>query len=76
MSKTSGQEDLTISIDRDEKIIDTFDNDITLQWRYVCTEKDYRGEKRQFELKFLKKHKAKVMDSYLPYVLARADALC
>ncbi|KAK9948549.1 hypothetical protein M0R45_004118 [Rubus argutus] len=76
VSKTSGQEDLTIAIDTGEEIIDTFDNNITLKWRYVCTARERGGEKHQFELKFLKKHRAKVMDSYLPYVLARADALC
>lgn len=77
VSKTSEQKDLTIVIDTGEEIVDTVDNDITLKWRYMCSaETEYRGEKRQFELKFLKKHKAKVMESYLPYVLARADALC
>ncbi|KAK9948550.1 hypothetical protein M0R45_004119 [Rubus argutus] len=45
VSKTSGQKDLTIAIDTGEEIIDTFDNEITLRWRYMCTETENRGEK-------------------------------
>ncbi|PRQ47531.1 putative ATPase, AAA-type, core, AAA-type ATPase domain-containing protein [Rosa chinensis] len=76
VSRTPGQKTLSINIDRDEEIMDTF-NDITLKWCYVCTEAEKSGdkEKRKFELTVQKKHKTEVTDSYLPYVLARADAL-
>ncbi|XP_024184089.1 AAA-ATPase At2g18193 isoform X1 [Rosa chinensis] len=81
VSRTPGQKTLSITIDRNEEIIDYFDN-ITLKWRYVCTEAKKGGggpggdkEKRKFELTFNKKHKVEVIDSYLHNVLDRADAL-
>ncbi|KAK9948548.1 hypothetical protein M0R45_004117 [Rubus argutus] len=78
VSKTPGQKTLSINIDRDQEIIDFFDG-IRLKWCYVCAEEKNNGsgndEKHQFELTFLKKHRAKVIDSYLPYLLARANAI-
>ena len=78
VSQTPGQKALTITIDKEQEIIDTFDK-IKLKWSYVCTEAKKDGgsddEKRQFELTFLKTHRVKVLDSYIPYVLDRANAI-
>ncbi|KAK9948558.1 hypothetical protein M0R45_004127 [Rubus argutus] len=75
VSKTPRQKTLSLTIDKNQEIMDTFEN-IKLKWQYVCTEtKERGGEKRQFELMFHKKHKALVMEAYLPYVLTRAKAI-
>ncbi|KAL6227119.1 hypothetical protein ACLB2K_001078 [Fragaria x ananassa] len=78
VSKTPRQKTITLSIEQNEEIIDAFEN-IKLKWRYVCSEsKDHHhgdGDKKHFELTFLKKHKASVVEAYLPYVLARAKAI-
>ncbi|XP_008241895.1 PREDICTED: AAA-ATPase At2g18193-like [Prunus mume] len=73
---------INVSIDRDEELDDTFDG-VKMKWCYVVTlEKPRNGskdekekEKHRFELTFHKKHKDKVIDYYLPYVLARAKTL-
>ncbi|XP_062004531.1 AAA-ATPase At2g18193-like [Rosa rugosa] len=78
VSKTPGQKTLNIAVDKDQEIIDFFDG-IKLRWCFVCAEDKKGGsgnnEKHQFELTFNKKHRAKVIDSYMQHVLARADAI-
>lgn len=39
------------------------------------SQKPHSGEKRLFELSFMKKHKEKVIDFYLPYVLLKAEEI-
>ncbi|PQP96389.1 AAA-ATPase [Prunus yedoensis var. nudiflora] len=83
--KTSRQKSITIAMHKDEQLSDIFHN-VKLTWRFKSTEATNGGsgggrsnkksaEKRHFELSFHKKHKDKVIDSYLPHVLARADAI-
>ncbi|XP_021833867.1 AAA-ATPase At2g18193-like [Prunus avium] len=80
--KTSRQKSITIAMHKDEQLSDTFHN-VKLTWHFKSTEATNGGngrnkksaEKRHFELSFHKKHKDKVIDSYLPHVLARADAI-
>ncbi|KAK9948556.1 hypothetical protein M0R45_004125 [Rubus argutus] len=89
LSKTNRQKTVNLAIEkRGQVVVDTFD-DIDLQWRYVAKSKktspktnnspvaDDEEEKYHwaFELTFNKKHKAKVIDSYMPYVFAQADAI-
>lgn len=79
VSKTQRQKTLTVSVEKRQEITDRFDN-ITLRWRLVCTErqdhKPSRGnEKRCFELTFHKRFKDKVLGSYLPHVMERADEM-
>ncbi|XVF59680.1 hypothetical protein PTKIN_Ptkin07bG0295300 [Pterospermum kingtungense] len=76
VSKTRKQKRFTIAIEKGQTVVDHFE-DVTLTWRFVCveTEKPHHGEKRLFELSFQKKHKDKVMDSYLPYVLLKAEEI-
>ncbi|KAM1174497.1 hypothetical protein ACFX19_027618 [Malus domestica] len=77
VSKTPRQKTISLAIEKGQEVIDTFDN-IVLKWRYVCIESDNnpgRDQKRQFEVIFHKRHKDKVVLSYLPYVLDRANAI-
>ncbi|CAN6563201.1 unnamed protein product [Malus baccata var. baccata] len=77
VSKTPRQKIISLAIEKGQEVIDTFDN-IVLKWRYVCIESDNnsgRDQQRQFELIFHKRHKDKVVLSYLPYVLDRANAI-
>ncbi|XP_050383827.1 AAA-ATPase At2g18193-like [Argentina anserina] len=79
ISKTPRKKSISIAMDKGEEITDTFDNDIKLKWRFAEPEKDdFRSgndNKCRFELVFDKKHKDKVMDTYLPYVFAQAKAI-
>ncbi|EOY00872.1 ATP binding protein, putative [Theobroma cacao] len=69
---------LSVTIDKDENIIDIFE-DIQLKWRTTCIEmkeasQQGKYEKRVIELSFHKKRLEKVVKSYLPYVLERSKA--
>ena len=76
VSKTRKQKHFTIAIEKGEIVVDHFD-DVQLTWRFVCMEgqKPHSGETRLFELSFKKKHKEKVLDFYLPYVLLKAEEI-
>ncbi|KAH7519996.1 hypothetical protein FEM48_Zijuj08G0096800 [Ziziphus jujuba var. spinosa] len=77
VSQTQRQKSLTSSIDKGEEVTDTFQN-IRIKWRFACTEPDKTTRAREtrfFEVTFKKKFKDVVMESYLPYVLVRANAI-
>lgn len=85
ISKTPREKNLTIKLEKGEKIVDFYDG-IELKWRFVCTESQKndpnthnpfmsRAEKRSFELIFHKKHKEKVLSSYVPYILEKSRAI-
>uniref|UniRef100_A0A5B7CGZ5 AAA+ ATPase domain-containing protein n=1 Tax=Davidia involucrata TaxID=16924 RepID=A0A5B7CGZ5_DAVIN len=86
VSKTQQENNLSVTINRGEKIIDTYEG-IQLTWQMICTENqktsfDYEGgyssekdEHRSIELSFHKKYKEKVLSSFLPYVLERSKAM-
>ncbi|KAI5319622.1 hypothetical protein L3X38_039330 [Prunus dulcis] len=75
ISKTPRKKSMGVAIDRDEEVIDTFDN-IKLKWLLVTETKTGNNNRlRYFELSFRKKHKERVMGSYLPHVLAQATAM-
>ncbi|KAK9914064.1 hypothetical protein M0R45_037862 [Rubus argutus] len=73
LSKTPKQKTTGFSLDDDQEVTDTFEN-FNVKWRYVCIEpKDGQSaEKRYYQLIFHKKHRGKVIDSYLANVYARA----
>ncbi|KAI5319624.1 hypothetical protein L3X38_039332 [Prunus dulcis] len=78
VSKTPRKKDIS-AMTKDEEVADTFDN-VKLRWRFLSESKkvgknNKNVEKRFFELTFSKKHKDKVLNSYLPFVLARAKAI-
>lgn len=89
LGKAENEKNLAITMDRDEEIVDDFD-DIQVKWTLICTETEstvghgshlrdlnasLRSEARSYQLAFHKKHKEKVLNSYLPSVLERAKAL-
>lgn len=77
-----------VSIDRDQELIDTF-NGVKLKWILMSVPNGDRltpqksGEKhsisksesRHFELRFPKKHRDLVIESYLPWILSRAKEI-
>ncbi|XP_075654159.1 AAA-ATPase At3g50940-like isoform X2 [Castanea sativa] len=84
ISKSPKEKNLTIRLEKGEKLVD-FHEGIELMWRFVCAETErnnpndhnnsQRSEKRYFELTFLKKHKDKIVGSYIQFVLERAKAI-
>ncbi|XP_022741175.1 AAA-ATPase At5g17760-like [Durio zibethinus] len=84
ISKTPKDQNLTIRLEKGEKIVDFYEG-VELKWRFVCAEAEKsnnpndqflpRAEKRSFQLSFHKKHKDKVLASYMPYILERAKAI-
>ncbi|KAM7250110.1 hypothetical protein ACFE04_021993 [Oxalis oulophora] len=77
ISQTIRQKQFAVSVDNGEEISDKFE-DISLKWRLVSVKSeddDDSGQKRSFELTFDKKYKDKVIDSYIPYVLEKANEI-
>lgn len=76
VSKTARQKKSAIDIVMGEEVIDSFDENIKLKWKF-CAEKGENGyDGRQFfELSFDKKFKEVVLESYLPYVIASSEAI-
>ncbi|KAL4368719.1 hypothetical protein GQ457_05G012760 [Hibiscus cannabinus] len=84
ISKTPKEKNLTIRLQKGEKIVDFFEG-VGLKWRFVCAEAEksnnpndpfpVRAEKRSFELSFHKKNKDLVLASYVPFILERAKAI-
>ena len=86
LSKTNQQKTVTLAIEkRGQVVTDTYD-DIDLRWSYVAKPKkskskqssdgdDEEEEEWSFELMFNEKHKAKVIDSYIPYVFTQAESI-
>ncbi|KAI4323008.1 hypothetical protein L6164_022652 [Bauhinia variegata] len=84
-TKSEDDKKLAFSVDRDEEVTDVHEN-VQLKWKFVCVQLEdssgfrhpnnygaaLRSELRSYELTFHKKHKEKVFDSYLPYVLEKA----
>lgn len=79
---------VAVTMDKDEEIVDLFE-DVEIRCRLICeylesTRSRHHGdynnttsqtEIRSYELSFHKKHKEKVLDSYLPYVLERSKVI-
>ncbi|KAL6222363.1 hypothetical protein ACLB2K_005755 [Fragaria x ananassa] len=89
LSKTSRQKSVSLAVEKRGQVVkDKFD-DIKLRWSYVersskknktkyKSHGDDDGEDQyqwSFELTFDKKHRDKVIDSYMPYVLAQAESI-
>ncbi|KAA8545996.1 hypothetical protein F0562_020553 [Nyssa sinensis] len=84
VTKPEKEQKISVSMERNEELTDTFSG-IQLKWRMVCKQiqskyisnpDDYNStlktELRYFELSFHKKHKNKVLDEYLPYILEKS----
>lgn len=85
ISKAEKEKKFSVTISKDEKIIDTFEG-VELIWelKIVETQKancddgyfsSEKVEQKWFELSFLKNHKEMVLDTYLPFVLEKSKAI-
>ncbi|GAB4848541.1 hypothetical protein Ancab_003247 [Ancistrocladus abbreviatus] len=84
VTKLPKENHLTVSFEKGEKLNDVFEG-IELNWRYVCVESEKRNnerlgssshnESRYFELTFDKKYKDRVLNSYLPHIMGKAEAI-
>ncbi|CAH8357749.1 unnamed protein product [Eruca vesicaria subsp. sativa] len=75
VGKTPKQNHFTVTIEKGEAILDTFENS-DVKWRYVQTEND-KGDKvkRYYELTFEKKLREKFMGPYLGHVVATSEEI-
>ncbi|EOA15424.1 hypothetical protein CARUB_v10007815mg, partial [Capsella rubella] len=75
VGKTPKQKHFTITIEKGEAIIDSFE-DSEVRWSY-CQSENEKGDKvkRYYELTFEKKLREKVMDSYLSHVVAESEGI-
>nr|GMC77890.1 AAA-ATPase At3g50940-like [Ipomoea batatas]GME02667.1 AAA-ATPase At3g50940-like [Ipomoea batatas]GME19854.1 AAA-ATPase At3g50940-like [Ipomoea batatas] len=88
LGKTENDKGLVLSMDGNEEIVDYYEN-VELKWRFICIKFDsakqnddardlnasLRSELRVYELSFHKKHKEKVVQSYLPHILDKSKAI-
>ncbi|XVE66994.1 hypothetical protein DITRI_Ditri08aG0124900 [Diplodiscus trichospermus] len=77
---------IVVSMARNQETVDNFDG-VQFKWRQVTRQVDFKhmtfqgqsskvqSEVRSFELTFHKKHKEKVLNSYLPFVLKESKRL-
>ncbi|KAK2422394.1 AAA-ATPase [Trifolium repens] len=80
VSKSDDHKELSFNIDRNEEVSDVFEG-ISVKWKLICIQVDSSrirhydeesspvSEIRSYELTFHKKHKNKIFDSYLPFVM-------
>ncbi|KAK9113068.1 hypothetical protein Scep_020587 [Stephania cephalantha] len=75
VSKFSKDKNLSVSVDRNQVIVDEF-RGVELRWRLVTAEREEgREERKYFELSFHRKHKELVLGTYLPCVLERSKTI-
>ncbi|RYQ96558.1 hypothetical protein Ahy_B08g092348 [Arachis hypogaea] len=87
--KSKDHKKLLFFVDKNQEVCDEFEG-IKVRWRVCCEfvessgngygNRSYinaslRSEVRSYELSFHKKHKEKILNSYLPYVLDRGKAI-
>ncbi|XP_058773617.1 AAA-ATPase At3g50940-like [Vicia villosa] len=86
VSKSEEHKKLSFNIDRNAEVDDVFEG-VSVKWKLICIQVDSSrirhydndssavAEIRSYELTFHKKHKNKVFNSYLPYVMEIADKI-
>ena len=90
VGKSEKEKKLVVTLSRNEEMVDVFEN-VLMKWRLITTQVESssstriqnigdhnaspRSEIRSHELCFHKKHKEKVLSSYLPYILEKARAI-
>ena len=80
VSKAPREKNLSITIDKGEKIIDEFEG-IRLIWEFISTDHETSlpstetSKQRSIHLSFHKKYKEIVLSTYLPYVEDRSKAI-
>jgi mitochondrial chaperone BCS1 len=85
-TKSKEHKKLSFNLDRNEEVSDVFGG-ISVKWKLICIQVDkarirrYDNESspvseiRSYELTFNKKHKNKIFDLYLPYVMEIANQI-
>ncbi|CAK8535013.1 unnamed protein product [Lathyrus sativus] len=86
VSKLEDHKNLSFNIDRNEEVSDVFEG-VSVKWKLICIQVDSSrirhydpnssavAEIRSYELTFHKKHKNKIFNSYLPYVMEIAHKI-
>jgi chaperone BCS1 len=86
VSQSDDLNKLSFNIDRDEEVCDVFKG-VSIKWKLICIQVDSSrirhcddkssavSDIRSYELTFRKKHKNKIIDSYLPYVIEIAKQI-
>ncbi|KAI3450990.1 hypothetical protein Pfo_007655 [Paulownia fortunei] len=77
--KSSKQKNISLGMEKDQQVVDCF-KDFEMKWQFVLVEAEgakgrFHFEKRYFELTFDKPNKGRVVDEYLPFVLAKAKEI-
>ncbi|MED6148681.1 hypothetical protein PIB30_055215 [Stylosanthes scabra] len=87
--KSEDDKKLAFVIDKNQEVCDDFDG-VEVRWKLLCAHVESSGnvyryhnnmsensrpEIRSYEISFHKKHKEKILNSYLPYVLERGKAI-
>ncbi|KDP32535.1 hypothetical protein JCGZ_14738 [Jatropha curcas] len=67
------EKNIAIGIDRNEEIFDVFE-DIQVRWKLTSIE-DTEVRLKCYNLTFDKKHKDRVLNSYLPYIMQQAKTI-
>ncbi|KAF8405271.1 hypothetical protein HHK36_010172 [Tetracentron sinense] len=80
VSRSLQEKKLSVTMGKREELIDVFEG-IELRWKCMSTKSDQspggpgRTERRSFELSFPKKHMATVLNTYLPDLESKSEAL-
>ncbi|XP_010263593.1 PREDICTED: protein HYPER-SENSITIVITY-RELATED 4-like [Nelumbo nucifera] len=89
VSKPEKENNFIVAMEKNEEIVDVFDG-VQFKWRFVCSlvessspyynnpynfNSTVRSEVRSFELTFHKKHKDKVLGSYLHHILRESKEM-
>ncbi|KAL8490444.1 hypothetical protein ACS0TY_025591 [Phlomoides rotata] len=81
VNKSHKEEDLAVTVDKNEEIIDVYEN-IRFKWvlqsaaiKPAIQGRNSTTELRYFELSFHKKHKNYALKVYLPYILKKAGEI-
>ncbi|KAG1346914.1 AAA-ATPase [Cocos nucifera] len=85
VSRVDETKSMIISLEPGDEMIDVFEG-IEFKWRFLCQESEgshnknlrqpiTENELRSFEVSFHEKHKDEALNSYLPFILARAKAI-
>ena len=81
--KEDDEKKLTVTMDKNEEIVDVFEN-VRMNWKMMVCRRTLghnregespKTEIRSYELRFNRKHRDMVLNSYLLYVLERSNAI-
>lgn len=82
LTRAVNSSSVTFGLSNNDSIVDTF-NDVTVLWEHVVTQRQTQTfawrplpeEKRGFTLRIKKRDKALVLNSYLDYIVEKADEI-